>query len=775
MVRSTLRNMSKANEEKAIAAVQFWIDHPSMDQYPDTDCGGDDTDLQSDIDICKRLFDSTSDQASSFAARFEEVSLVGTGAFGIVFRATDPSLRRTVAIKMLRPSIRLSTSACARFEWEARSLARCQFEGVVPVYDVGQLKDTPYLVMAYADGPNLADYVASLKSPIAPRDAITLMLPILDAIHSAHQVGILHRDLKPSNILTHSTSPDGNNLPRTWVTDFGLAKDILAKEESDWSGVAPIIGTVRYMSPEQALGNSSRAGIASDVFSCGVILYELLAGRCPFTGETKLDVLQKVAFADPPPLRNSQHKIDRGLEAIVLKCLAKEPSQRYDTVSEIAQDLVAWLEHRPIQARPIGAIGSVVKWASRNRALTATAIALSLGTLVFINVVTWLYLTNRQQLKQLQLKNQEIEEANQLAEQNIELALSAVSITRKVAEGTLRFVPQSQEKKLELHQKTLPFYESFAERRRFDESSRRELSIAYHHAANAAENSLQLELANQYREKQFHVAISLAKDFPQSAEYAYSVFVNRLWSMRTLDDQSEKKQAADLAAVYLEKALSLSGQKPDYLEAKAGFLNLQSRSQSSISIEEERRNLAEALRICEQLADQYPDRPHYQRQSIACWVHLAQLELEQKNYAEAEHCADNALKVCETYGAKIEDQDSVFEQSVRVLEVKIATAVELNKMDLLDLLQQYRIALQQLVVRGRKYAGYELSHVRVLGQVALWQLANNQLTQARDTLTEAETKLSRFEMRDQSDLPHIENANQFLDEVRRRLAAVDPK
>ena len=244
--------------------------------------------------------------------------------------------------------------------------------------------------------------------------------------------------------------------------------------------------------------------------------------------------------------------------------------------------------------------------------------------------------------------------------------------------------------------------------------------------------------------------------------------------MGTLNNPGEKKQAANLAAEYLEKALELSDNNPDYLEAKAGFLNLQSGSDSLISIEDERKNLAEAIRICEQLAERYPDRPHYQRQSLASWVHLAQIELAQKNYAEAERCADNGLKVCETYGAKIEDTDTLIEQSVRAWESKIDAAVELNRDEVLHHLQQYRIALQQLIGRGKKFVGYELSHVRILGQVALWHLANNQLTQARDTLTEAETKLSRFELRDQSDLVHVENANQFLQKVRSRLAAIDP-
>jgi tRNA A-37 threonylcarbamoyl transferase component Bud32 len=285
---------------------------------------------------------------------------LGRGGMGVVYRARQISLNRPVALKMLRHAALASEDELRRFQNEAEAVAKLDHPNIVPVYEVGEHDDQRYLSMKLIGGPSLHESLSSFAAD--PKAAARLMVTVAEAVHHAHQRGILHRDLKPSNILLDEQG-------RPHVTDFGLAKRVEADEGLTLSGV--VVGTPAYMAPEQAWGQRRLVTTLSDVYGLGAVLYALLTGVAPFGGETALETLDRVRREPPvqPSLVNP--KVARDLELICLKCLAKEPTERYPTAGALAEDLQRFVAGEPVSVRAPGMVERAAKWARRKPTLAA--------------------------------------------------------------------------------------------------------------------------------------------------------------------------------------------------------------------------------------------------------------------------------------------------------------------------------------------------------------------------------------------------------------------
>ncbi len=271
---------------------------------------------------------------------YELLEEIGRGGMGVVYRAKQLSLDRTVAVKMLLRGAWASASDQARFRAEAEAAARLDHPSIVPVYEVGEHDGHLYFSMKFVDGETLAQRLR--RGPLAPREAAIMMSAVADAIEFAHSRGVLHRDLKPSNILM-----DTEGLPH--VSDFGLAKRIT--EAANLTRTGAVLGTPAYMAPEQAAGNRGAVGVATDVYGLGSILYHALTGQPPFHANSPMEVLLKVLEQDPPLPRSIDPKVDRDLEMVALRCLQKPPDLRYASPGALAQDLRAYLNDEPLTAQ----------------------------------------------------------------------------------------------------------------------------------------------------------------------------------------------------------------------------------------------------------------------------------------------------------------------------------------------------------------------------------------------------------------------------------------
>jgi serine/threonine-protein kinase len=271
---------------------------------------------------------------------YEIEAEIGRGGMGIVYRAYDAKLQRHVALKMILLGGHATAENRERFRREAAAAAGLQHPHIIPVYQVGEHEGQPYFCMKHIAGPTLAQLVS--EGPLPPRRAAKIMLDVARAVQHAHDHGIIHRDLKPSNVLL-----EGEDVPI--VTDFGLAKRV--EGGASLTGTGAILGTPSYMAPEQAESTPAPYLPASDVYSLGAILYELLTGRPPFLAATVVDTLLLVRSEEPVRPRLLNPQIDLDLEMIVRKCLEKRPEHRYATAAQLADDLQAFLNAEPVSAR----------------------------------------------------------------------------------------------------------------------------------------------------------------------------------------------------------------------------------------------------------------------------------------------------------------------------------------------------------------------------------------------------------------------------------------
>jgi serine/threonine-protein kinase len=424
----------------------------------------------------------TAPRDGGFPSRFGDYELLGEiarGGMGVVYRARQVSLNRLVAVKMILAGRLASAEDVRRFRQEAEAAANLDHPNIVPIYEVGEHDGRPYFAMKLIEGESLAaliqrhltaegvwDRIPILSGVdrigILSHDrAARLLIPVARAVHHAHQRGILHRDLKPANVLLDA---DG----RPHLTDFGLARRLHADPGLTPSGTA--VGTPSYAAPEQAAGPGKAVTTAADVFSLGAILYELLTGRPPFRAETPLETLRRLLEEEPVPPRALNPKVDRDLETVCLKCLARDPARRYGSAEALADDLDRFVRGEPVRARRVGRAERLLRWCRRRPVTAALAGGLLLSVAVGLGLVGW-------QWWRAEANRARAEEQRARADEGFREAHRAVNdFCTRVSEGRMRDVAGLQPVRKELLEAALAYEERFLRQRGDDPGLRAELA-----------------------------------------------------------------------------------------------------------------------------------------------------------------------------------------------------------------------------------------------------------------------------------------------------------
>ena len=302
---------------------------------------------------------------------------IGRGGQGVVYRARQKSLNRTVALKVIGLGQWSSTPHLRRFRHEAEAAARLEHPQIVPIYEIGERDGSCYFSMKFVEGGQLDQIVR--REPMSTRRAAELLVKIARTVQFAHEHGILHRDIKPGNILL-----DQNGEPH--LTDFGLAR--LIEQESTVTNSFDVLGTPSYMAPEQAAGHVKKLSPAADVYSLGAVFYQMLTGQPPFAGGTTYETIRMVLESEPRSPRLWNPKVDVDLATICLKCLEKEPQRRYPSALALAEDLERWLRREPIRARRTGFFTRGRKWLQRNPTTAISAVSLA-GLVAAVGMLLW--------------------------------------------------------------------------------------------------------------------------------------------------------------------------------------------------------------------------------------------------------------------------------------------------------------------------------------------------------------------------------------------------
>ena len=393
---------------------------------------------------------------------FDVEELLGRGGMGVVYRARNAALNRTVALKMILDGAHSGPRQANRFRTEAEVIARLQHPNIVQIHEIGEHEGCPYLALEYIDGGTLHRALAGTPWPFDR--CARLVESLARAVEHAHERGVIHRDLKPANVLlTASGEPK--------ITDFGLAKLLAGDSRQTESGA--LVGTPSYMAPEQIEGASAGIGPTTDIYALGAILYEALSGRPPFRGESPMATMMQVRGCDVVPPRQLRPDLPRDLETICLKSLEKDPRRRYATAAALGDDLRCYLEGRPIVARPVPAWERLWLWTRRQRQLAA---GIALGVVAILALVAGAIYHN----VRLTASNRALEEARAIAEANARDSLAAITqLLVRVADQRLAGVPEAEPVRRDLLRDALDRLEPLQRRNPSDPEIRHEMGRAH--------------------------------------------------------------------------------------------------------------------------------------------------------------------------------------------------------------------------------------------------------------------------------------------------------
>jgi hypothetical protein len=375
----------------------------------------------------------TTDSVSGLG-RYEPIRELGRGGMGVVYLARQTALKRSVALKMLSGPL-AGEEAIARFRHEAEAVARLQHPNIVGIYEIGEQDGAPFLALEYIEGGSLADRLDG--TPWAGQPAARFVAILARAVHHAHERGIVHRDLKPANILLSfptRTTPLLDAVPK--VSDFGLAKRLDAA--SGLSRTGDILGTPNYMAPEQAEGRTKAIGPASDVYALGALLYELITGRPPHRADSVIETVRQVVHEEPLAPRLLNHRIDRDLETICLRCLHKMPERRYESAAALTDDLDRYLRGEPILARPVSRTERAWRWCRRNPSRAALSAVIGLCAIMLLVFAVLFHRRIKEQLRVTEMAHESMQlQLTGQAAERLDAELRRLAAVADVAATTL--------------------------------------------------------------------------------------------------------------------------------------------------------------------------------------------------------------------------------------------------------------------------------------------------------------------------------------------------
>ncbi len=478
---------------------------------------------------------------------YQIVREIARGGMGVVYEARQVSLNRTVAIKMILAGQLASQDDVKRFYLEAESAAGLNHPGIVPIYEIGSSNDQHFFSMGFVDGPSLAMILKD--GPMSPKVAAECLAQVCDAVHYAHEHGVIHRDLKPGNILLASTCAPGSEssknrsihklsnknsvesfrsstnrqVPSEFafvpkVTDFGLAKQIHGN--SELTGTGQVLGTPSYMPPEQADGRVATVGTLADVYSLGAILYCMLTGRPPFQSSSPFETLMQVLKEPPIAPRQLNPSLPRDLETICLKAIEKSPAKRYASAAELREELDRYLAGEPIHARPISSVERGCRWLWRHPAvaLMGAIVLAAMGT-----VVGTIYSSNRRLQAERDIAITATEEAKTqrtLAEKRLDKAIEAVDqMMVRTASERWATRPDLQEERQQVLEDAVAFYGSFGQVAGQDARVQNEAAKAQFRVSVAYLLLNNMQASLQAAEKATAIYSQLTKENPESPKY----------------------------------------------------------------------------------------------------------------------------------------------------------------------------------------------------------------------------------------------------------------
>jgi serine/threonine protein kinase len=546
---------------------------------------------------------------------------VGAGASGAVWRAHDEELDRTVAIKIPKNASQKPRDL-EMFVREARAVAQLQHPGIVSMFEVGRDGETLYLVSEFIDGLTLADWITGKR--LTPREAAGLARKLAAALHYAHEAGVVHRDLKPANILL-----DRDEEPH--IADFGLARREAGEVTVTVDG--QVLGTPAYMAPEQARGDSHSADRRADVYAIGGILFELLTGERPFRGNSQM-LLHQVLTEPAPRVTSLNSHVPRDLETICLKCLEKEPGQRYQTAGELHDDLQAFLERRPVKARPIGKLGTLARWSRRKPMIASLSVAVVLLTIGGVSGIVWQWQKARANFDQSQIYLGE-------ATSNLGKATAA----QKTAEEAVHRA-ESARKKVVASQKKTEEARQQAEEQRIEAEKSFGLArqTLYRFVTQVPNHELLRKPGLEPVKRDLQM---LGRDYylklldarPDDMQVKFELGLNRFFLAMTLEDLGENEGAAAeylAASVLMQEQLDADPERPRNRRNLAACLgnlaNLQiALGQRAEGIESYRKILG----IQKKLVEENPDDSTSELHMAMTMLNLGSLEYDEQRYEVA--------------------------------------------------------------------------------------------------------------------------------------------